>query len=177
MARQKRQRPRRKAPARSQPSPRVSRPYQPRRAPLPHWIWFAGGAAIILILGIGAVLAVNASIEPPPGRSVNLQGSQHIQPGESHPAYNTIPPTSGWHYAGTTSWGVHTEPISNELQVHNLEHGGIMVQYNCSDCPELVAQLEGVVKRYRSKVILAPYPGMPSRIARREASATRCIPQ
>ncbi len=85
--------------------------------------------------------------------------------GQPHPPYNTTPPTSGWHYATTARWGVHSNPIPDELQVHNLEHGGIMVQYSCADCPELVAQLEGVVKRYRSKVILAPYPDMPARIA------------
>lgn len=49
--------------------------------------------------------------------------------------------------------------------MHNLEHGGILVQYSCDDCPELVAKLEEVVKRYPSMVILAPYPDMPQRIA------------
>ena len=63
-------------------------------------------------------------------------------------------------------WGIHTDPIPNELQVHNLEDGGVMVQYNCPDaCPDLVAQLAGVVERYPSLVILAPYPDMDARIA------------
>lgn len=61
--------------------------------------------------------------------------------------------------------GIHTEPIPNELQVHNLEDGGVMVQYNCKDCTELVDQLSGVVRSYDDQVILAPYPAMESRIA------------
>jgi hypothetical protein len=41
-----------------------------------------------------------------------------------------------------------------------------MVQYNCPEgCEELVAQLTDIVERYHSNVILAPYPGMESKIA------------
>jgi len=48
--------------------------------------------------------------------------------------------------------------------VHNLEDGGVLVQYNC-ECPELVEQLRAIVRRYDRQVILAPYPTMKSRIA------------
>jgi len=41
-----------------------------------------------------------------------------------------------------------------------------VVQYDCpSGCPELVDKLKAVVGRYREQVILAPYPGMKTRIA------------
>jgi hypothetical protein len=51
-----------------------------------------------------------------------------------------------------------------------------MIQYNCRDCPELVAQLEDFYNRYTeanklplfqnsTKIIVAPYYDMPSRIA------------
>jgi hypothetical protein len=50
------------------------------------------------------------------------------------------------------------------LQVHNLEDGGVIVQYNCT-CPEVVEKLRGIVSRYDKYVILAPYPGMKPRIA------------
>ena len=61
-------------------------------------------------------------------------------------------------------WGM--TPIVRELQVHNLEDGGVMVQYHCATpCPDLVAGLTGIVRRYETQVILAPYPGMPTRIA------------
>jgi hypothetical protein len=59
---------------------------------------------------------------------------------------------------------VHTRPITPELQVHNLEDGGVVVQYNC-ECPDLVAQLAAIVKKYDKQVILAPYPTMKTRIA------------
>jgi hypothetical protein len=51
-----------------------------------------------------------------------------------------------------------------ELQVHNLEDGGVVVQYNC-ECPDLVAKLGEIVKQYERNVVLAPYPTMKSKIA------------
>ena len=80
--------------------------------------------------------------------------------------YNSTPPTSGPHLGSLAQWGVYEEPVPNELQVHNLEDGGVMVQYDCPDgCPELVDQLAEIVEEYDEGVILAPYPGMDSRIA------------
>ena len=50
--------------------------------------------------------------------------------------------------------------------MHNLEDGGAVVQYNClAGCPQLVEQLKAVVRRYETRVVLAPYPGMGSQIA------------
>lgn len=151
--------------SRSRRRQRISRAAPRQRLRLRSRLWLAG-IGIIFVMGIAVVVAVNPSpSEPPPGRQVPIQGTQHVAPGQSHSPYNTDPPTSGWHLAGTARWGIHGQPIPRELQVHNLEHGGILVQYSCDDCPGLVAQLEGVVERYRSKVILAPYPDMPARIA------------
>jgi len=50
--------------------------------------------------------------------------------------------------------------------VHNLEDGGVVVQYSCPEgCEDLVAQLSAIVSRYDGGVILAPYPDMEPRIA------------
>lgn len=118
---------------------------------------FAGGLIGLLLWAI---------LTPPPGEYVPSQGNAHIieeQMGQF--TYNTSPPTSGPHLGALARWGVHDEPIPNELQVHNLEDGGVMVQYNCPDaCPELVAQLEEIVEPYHEGVILAPYPDMEERI-------------
>ena len=103
-------------------------------------------------------------------QTIPIQGQQHVPRGQQHPPYNSKPPTSGWHYGDAVApWGVATEQIPDEVQVHNLEHGGIMIQYDCpggaAGCPEMVAQLEQIVRSYRSKVILAPYQGIGHPIA------------
>jgi uncharacterized protein DUF3105 len=102
-----------------------------------------------------------------PGVKLADQGNAHIQLAtEPHVPYNSDPPTSGPHMPYIAPWGIHTVPIVRELQVHNLEDGGVMVQYHCATpCPDLVARLTEIVRRYDTQVILAPYPGMRTRIA------------
>ena len=56
-----------------------------------------------------------------------IQDPIHIQPGQPHERYNSLPPTSGPHYPFTAPWGISSEPIPEELQVHNLEHGGVFI--------------------------------------------------
>ncbi len=96
-----------------------------------------------------------------PGTYVPTLGNAHIGSEiEFHQAYNSNPPTSGPHLPSIAPWGIHTAPISKELQVHNLEDGGVIVQYNCpTGCPELVGQLKVVVGRYETRVVLAPTRG------------------
>jgi hypothetical protein len=100
-----------------------------------------------------------------PGQKFPDQGNLHIaRETDPHTPYNSDPPTSGPHLPYIASWGVHTRPIPRELQVHNLEDGGVLVQYSC-ECPELVERLARIVRGYDKQVILAPYPGMKAKIA------------
>jgi hypothetical protein len=124
----------------------------------------AGGALALLVAGGVAYFGYRASATQP-GVLYPSQGNAHIESATMpHADYNTDPPTSGPHLPYVAPWGVHTTPIPRELQVHNLEDGGVLVQYNC-ECPELVAKLKAIVQRYERHVVLAPYPGMKSRIA------------
>ncbi|HLC43136.1 MAG TPA: DUF3105 domain-containing protein [Methylomirabilota bacterium] len=126
--------------------------------------WFVGGFVVLVAVAVVVWLAWRSTAELP-GRAVPTQGNVHlVSPSDPHLPYNSVPPTSGPHLPYIAPWGIHTTPIAKELQVHNLEDGGVMVQYSC-DCPELVAKLRGVVERYRDHVILAPYPGLPQKIA------------
>ena len=103
--------------------------------PGPAWRWRRQWA-----LGIGVVVAAAAAVgyftyravAYLPGTPMPDLGNLHIlTPEEPHTPYNSEPPTSGPHLPYLAPWGIHTEPISKELQVHNLEDGGVMVQYNC----------------------------------------------
>jgi hypothetical protein len=121
----------------------------------------AGVAVVAVVVGYFAWRA-HADL---PGQKFPSQGNRHVQSvTEPHEPYNSVPPTSGPHLPYIAPWGIHTRPIPDELQVHNLEDGGVLVQYNC-ECPELVEQLAGIVRRYDRFVILAPYPKMKHRIA------------
>jgi hypothetical protein len=52
-------------------------------------------------------------------------GNQHIDVPQTFDDYNSTPPTSGPHYGQLAAWGVHEQPLPNELQIHNLEDGGV----------------------------------------------------
>jgi hypothetical protein len=124
----------------------------------------ASVAGVVVVAAVVGWFAYRAAADLPGAKFPDL-GNLHIQTAsDPHAPYNSEPPTSGPHLPYIAPWGVHTRPISNELQVHNLEDGGVMVQYNCT-CPELIDKLRGIVSRYDKFVILAPYPNMKTRIA------------
>jgi hypothetical protein len=119
----------------------------------------------VLAIGLGSVLAYQRLTYVEPGETADSLGGGHVEEGTIVDNYNTDPPTSGEHYARTANWGVHNEPVENEYQVHNLEHGGIVIQYNESVTAEEVAELEGIASQCDVKLLLAPRPGMEQRIA------------
>jgi len=96
--------------------------------------------------------------------SVPVMPPVHIHPGQTHSPYNTTPPTSGPHVEMHVGEKILKTPVPEEIQVHELEHGAVFIQYNCKDCEELVAKLEKIVRAYDG-VFLAPYPKMDALIA------------
>ncbi|MGH7315723.1 MAG: DUF3105 domain-containing protein [Candidatus Rokuibacteriota bacterium] len=150
---------RKKANKADKPRP-VSRSVRRRR------LWSSGLAVAVVAAGVIGYFAYRAAADLPGVKLADL-GNAHLQMAtDPHVAYNSEPPTSGPHLPYLAPWGIHTEPIVRELQVHNLEDGGVMVQYHCATpCPDLVAKLTEIVRRYERFVILAPYPGMRTRIA------------
>ena len=53
--------------------------------------------------------------------------------------YNTVPPTSGMHWSAWSDCGFYNYPLPDELLVHNLEHGNIIVSYNLTDEAQISA--------------------------------------
>ncbi|MBI4587253.1 MAG: DUF3105 domain-containing protein [Candidatus Rokubacteria bacterium] len=140
---------------------RAGKADSPRKARL-RFGWPLAIVLAVAAVGVGYFAWQAADL---PGAFVPSQGNAHLQSAtDPHPPYNSDPPTSGPHLQYLAPWGIHSRPIPRELQVHNLEDGGVVIQYNC-ECPDLVAKLTALVKRYEDRVILAPYPGMKGKIA------------
>lgn len=139
--------------------------------------------AVCLVVLAGGYWFVKEVSKPQPGEFVVSLGNKHIQNiTDEHEQYNSVPPTSGTHVGGKASWGVSDSPIPDELQLHNLEDGGVMVQYNCTpgkpaddtatpsaeekdQCSQLVEKLSAIVKKYPEKVAMAPYSKLDTKIA------------
>ena len=128
---------------------------------------------VFLLVITGGYWLVKELTKPKPGEYVPSLGNKHIQNiTDPHEKYNSVPPTSGTHVNGKAQWGISENPIADELQIHNLEDGGVMVQYNCipgketqDDCGKLIKNLTNIVDNYTDKVVLAPYPDLDSQIA------------
>ena len=135
---------------------------------------------VCCLVGIGSSPTWAGPATPPPtpfpGKEYPDLGNTHIQRlGDPRAPYNSEPPTSGTHMPGIAPWGAYDKPIPKEYQVHNLEDGGVLIQYNCpKGCPDLLKKLEGVFLKYKKRaeadkkyihILLAPYPDMDTRIA------------
>ncbi|MFG1951388.1 DUF3105 domain-containing protein [Micromonospora sp. NPDC048830] len=96
-----------------------------------------------------------------PGTPVPSEGDRHIAyEGAPHEPYRTMPPTSGPHSPRVITPGIYREPVLEELQVHALEHGHIMLQYAPDVSAADVTALERIGRRYPRDVVVAPYPAL-----------------
>jgi len=132
----------------------------PARTRRTSWAWIGGGLlAVALVVG-GIWLATRSGGQAAPGQRFPIQGQQHIEASQTHPLYNSDPPTSGWHYDTPLASGFHEQPVADEQVVHNLEHGHVVISYDCAklaDCTSAKTQIRQLVERYRNwKVTAVP---------------------
>jgi hypothetical protein len=80
-------------------------------------------------------------------------------------SWNTDPPTTGPHYVEQAIWGAYDEPLQQARVVHNLEHGGVYIQYGEDVPEETVAQLRAFYDEHRNGTLLAPLPRLGDEIA------------
>jgi hypothetical protein len=61
---------------------------------------------------------------------------------------------------------MHRIPIPWQVQVHNLEDGGVIIHFRCDrPCPDTVAALERLIAEYPTQVIAAPEPRLSTALA------------
>lgn len=131
------------------------------------WKWFLylGVAALIIW---GGWYVWRESTRPLPGQEVADLGREHVPVG-TEVEYNSNPPTSGPHYSEWTKAGVYEEPLEDGYLVHSLEHGYVIMSYNCpegEDCEELKNNLRSVFeKKGKRKLIVVPRPNLDVLIA------------
>jgi hypothetical protein len=122
--------------------------------------------AALLLAGVAAALAQDG-----PGRKLPDRGQEHVAQGTKI-TYQEYPPSSGKHWPVWAPWAIYKDAVPEEVFVHNLEHGGIVILYNCATpCPDLVRQLEETFpalpksKFGHAKVVVSPNPRVKGRLA------------
>jgi hypothetical protein len=160
-----------------------SRARQRRRRSL----YMFGGIIFAIVFISALVVSPNLNPDQHSGNGGGLNTGGHIpvdpDDGRGHidefqpysGSYSVVPATSGPHWfaaqtaAGVPSparWGRYQSPLPDEVTIHNLEHGGIGLHYNCeTECPELIQQLSDLVPRSHSQFIISPDDRLPNKIA------------
>lgn len=87
-------------------------------------------------------------------------------------AYVSVPPCVGDHFGKWSSWGEVSTELEPEYYVHNLEHGGVALLYDCPDgCDDIVTALRDYAKAVPEddggafRYILSPNSALDSQIA------------
>ncbi len=126
--------------------------------------WLIGGLIAAVVVGLVGFPVFQEVTEEWPGITMADQGNRHLATvEEEHIPYNSSPSTSGPHLGvGLAPANIYRQQQADELQVHSLEDGHVVVQYDCGDedCSNLVLQLMSVVQRAigdQKRVLLAPY--------------------
>ena len=137
--------------------------------------FFWGVVAVVAVAALGYVGL--QALKPRLGVSVPVMAVRHIEIDEQHEPYNSDPPTSGPHYAQPAQAGFYDEALPDEQLVHNLEHGYIVIWYNCTGleetgCEAFKEQIRNVMGQAgtvglssSTKLIAVPRSSLPDAIA------------
>ena len=128
-----------------------------------------GVVAAVALAGIGGSTDARAALETA-GCSLQVEpGGKPAHsirdPADSSKAWNTDPPTNGPHYGVAAIFGEYDEALEQARVVHNLEHGGVFIQYGNKVPASTVQQLREFYADHTSGTLLAPYPSLGDKVA------------
>jgi len=150
------------------------------RLGLRHPVLIFGSLGVLAVAAVVVLLSSGGESRPDypfPIQTFEDQGREHLTPGQVYDFYNSDPPTTGPHSPAPAEWGVHDLPVAKEVLPHNMEHGGVVVLYDCSageaplddaGCQTLRDQLAAVTEENVADgklVLMTPYSGMEQPIA------------
>ncbi|MCX6751211.1 MAG: DUF3105 domain-containing protein [Candidatus Nomurabacteria bacterium] len=125
---------------------------------------FIGIGLLTLIIIIGGVWLSNKEevqnqeklSKPMMGEKIPDMGGEHVARGATHSAYNSNPPTSGPHWADVAGPGIKDEPIPDELVLHSMEHGAVVIWYKEGLEQSRVNRIKEVFNHFLGKKIMLP---------------------
>jgi len=123
--------------------------------------WLIGAAGIIALIAVPTLINTSerASL---PGEAFPDQGNTHVAEGVTDTDYNSNPPTSGPHWETMASWGSYDFVVPDQVLLHNLEDGGVILWYTLGTVEEnraRIRQLEEVARGFE-RVAIAPREGL-----------------
>ncbi len=135
------------------------------------WLLVLGGILLVAAAAVGIAFAVGGGDESSGGSSgpctrqtfPALEAAPHIEalPEGKLPEdyrYNSFPPSSGYHSGETAIWNIYDRPVPAQNLVHNLEHGGVVVQYGSQVPQQTVEKISAWYAESPEAMIVAPLP-------------------
>ena len=133
----------------------------------------AVAALIVIVLG-GALLAgggqSRANVEQAMAaagctlRTYPDQGQQHVDSYDADVAYNSFPATSGTHHQTPVIWGAYGQTVPMVAEVHNLEHGGVVIHYGDKVDAATRERLRRFYDESPNGMLLAPLPRLGDKV-------------
>lgn len=94
-------------------------------------VWWKAGFGLIGILSL--IWVIRFLTTSPPGTRMDNQGREHVSKEDVATfSYNSNPPTSGPHLETWVKPGIYAIPQSEGELIHSLEHGYVIIHYNCN---------------------------------------------
>jgi Protein of unknown function (DUF3105) len=90
---------------------------------------------------------------------------RHLNNPNANVSYNSFPPSSGPHYAQPAPWGIYPDSVKQTILVHNLEHGGIVIQYGPKVSQGDVQKIQSLYQDDPYGMVVAPYAKLGNKIA------------
>ena len=114
----------------------------------------------------GELKEVDRLSKPLLGTKVEEMKSPHIKIGDSYEKYNSNPPTSGPHTGDDVAGpGIKDKSVADEIVVHSLEHGAVVLWYKTDLKQEDIDRLRKVFVESSGKKIMMPRENMDTPIA------------
>jgi hypothetical protein len=145
-------------------------------------LWILSGFAGLGLVGVAVAVTLIASSR---GASANDKGvaqllakagcSYKIYPATSQahlaslkskiPKYNSFPASNGPHYYQPAPWGNYSDTVPQIVGVHNLEHGGILIEWG-NKVPQADRDaIDAFYGESSNGMLVFPYPPLGKRIA------------
>ena len=148
------------------------------------WFLVLGAAILLVAVGVGVLLGfrgggndavADGTLGPCVMKTYPPMGRQHVNKLSPGFQYNSFPPTSGPHYPpgpkAPAVWNIYDSPVDEVALVHNLEHGGIVVQYGSKVPQAAVAQIAQWYQASPLGMVVAPLPPLGDMHAKAPANA------
>jgi len=91
-----------------------------------------------------------ATLAPAPAEiAIPTEDPFHVQPNQQG-KYAHYPPSSGMHFGQYLNWGMYSDDVPPEFWVHSLEHGGIVILYNCAKADDCAKTKQTLKNFYNS---------------------------